>query len=347
MLDIAIIILCVLMNAILANAETAFIAVSIPALRELTKRGNERAKLLLFLRERPERTLSVIQIGITFVAALAAAIGGSGAEEFLTPWIMSSFAVGETLARILSLLIVVIPLTYASVVIGELVPKTFALRRPLFFASVSAPWLHFISRLLNPFVTIFEWSTKKIIHFIPKKHGKEEPFLESSLIELDILSAPNRQYVLNIVKIETTVVKEIMVSWPEVTYVEENHPLELVENIIISSGHTRLPVIKNNEVMGIINAKEFLAFQKTGQLNWLSLIHAPLKISDQTPLLTALRTMQEKRAHMAIVYAGNNKIGIVTMEAIFEEIIGDIYDEEDENRLRQILSAIQFKKSSS
>lgn len=345
MFELIVIIICLAFNALLSGAETAFIAVSRPALRELVKQGNERAKLLLFLRENPERTLSVVQVGITFVGALAAAIGGAGAEETITPLLMSHFHINETLAEIFSMLIVVIPLTYVSVVFGELVPKTLALRRPLFLASESAPWLHLTSRIIDPLVTVFEWSTKKIVNLFPTKHTThEESSSGESSIELDILSAPNRQYVLNIVKIEKTMVKEILVSWSEVIYVDDHQTLEQVENLIISSAHTRLPVMKNQEVIGIINAKEFLAFQKTGQTNWLSLMRAPIKIPDYMPMLSALQIMQQKRAHMAIVYKENTKVGIVTMEAIFEEIVGDIYDEEDDGTLTRILNSIHFKK---
>lgn len=345
MFELIVILICLAFNALLSGAETAFIAISRPALRELTRQGNEKAKLLLFLRENPERTLSVVQVGITFVGALAAAIGGAGAEESITPLLIAHFDMPETLAEIVSMLIIVLPLTYVSVVFGELVPKTLALRRPLTLASKSAPWLHLTSRILDPLVTVFEWSTKKIVQLFPTKHTTHEELTHGeSSIELDILSAPNRQYVLNMVKIEKTTVKDILVSWPEVVCVDDHHTLEQVESLIISSGHTRLPVMKNQEVVGIINAKEFLAFQKTGQNNWLSLMRPSLKIPELMPILSALQIMQQRRAHMAIVYRENTKVGIVTMEAIFEEMIGDIYDEDDDGTLTRILNSIHFKK---
>jgi len=345
MLELIVITICLIINAVLAGSETAFIAVSRPSLRELIRQGNEKAKILYYLRENPERTLSVIQVGITFVGALAAAVGGAGAEETITPWLVTHFGINESFAEILAMLTIVIPLTYVSVVLGELVPKTFALRRPLFLAFKTAPWLHLISRFIDPIVTALEWSTKKIVNLFPTEHMvHEESSQQESPIELNLLSAPNREYVLNIFKIEKTTVKEVLVGWSEVTFVEDIQTSEQVESIIISSAHTRLPVVKNKEVIGIINAKEFLAFQKTGQTNWISLIRTPIRIPINMPMLSALQVMQEKGAHMAIVYNGNTKLGIVTMEAIFEEIIGDIYDEEDDGTLKRILNSIHFKK---
>jgi putative hemolysin len=300
---------------------------------------------LLALRENPERTLSVIQIGITFVGALAAALGGAGAEEVIAPWMASYFGITETLAEIISILIIVIPLTYISVVIGELVPKSFALRRPLFLASKAAPWLHTISRFLDPIVTAFEWSTKKIVSLFPKEQALREETPQSELsAEIGILSPKNKQYVINLLKIETTSVEKVMIGWDEVDYVESSQSIEQVEALIISSGHTRLPVVKDGDVVGIVNAKEFSAFQKTGRLDWLSILRPALRISDVAFMLSTLQLMQERRAHMAIVYKGSTKIGIVTMESIFEEIIGDIYDEDDDGTLTKILDSIHFKK---
>ncbi len=345
MLEIISIAVCLILNAILAGSETAFIAVSRPSLKESAKKGNKEAALLLHLRENPERTLSVIQIGITFVGALAAALGGAGAEEFIAPWMVSQFGINDSLAEVLSILAIVIPFTYISVVIGELVPKSFALRRPLFLASKAAPWLHRISHIFDPIVTAFEWSTKKILHLFPKKHViEEDPTHNEISSEIDILSHQNKQYVVNILKIEKTTVAEVMVLWQEVVFAETTQSIEQVESLIISSGHTRLPVVKTNEVIGIINAKEFFAYQKTGRRDWLSLIRSTIKVPGHTPILSALQLMQEKRAHMVIVYKGASKIGIITMESIFEEIIGDIYDEDDDGSLKKILDSIHFKK---
>lgn len=343
MFELILITVCLAINALLAGSETAFIAVSKPDLRELVKNGDPKIKQLLALRENPERTLSIIQVGITFVGAFAAAIGGAGAEEEISPWIISRFGLNDFLSELIALTIVVIPLTYISVVLGELVPKTLALRRPLFIASNAAPWLTKISNLVSPIITLFEESTKKILSLFPPKHVISEEQSDNATTELDLLSPPSRQYVVNIMKIEKTTVNEILVPWSEVIFVEEYQSQEQIEHTIISSAHTRLPVVKNDDVIGILNAKEFLALQKTGESNWQSLLRAAYKMDIHTSILSALRLMQEKRIHMAVVYDGKNKRGIVTMEAIFEEIIGDIYDEEDDGRLSRILSSAAFK----
>lgn len=343
MYEFIIIMICLLISACLSASETAFIAVSKPALRELIKQGHENVKLLLALREHPERTLSITQIGITFLGAFAAAVGGAGAEESIAPWLQTHLGLKDHTAELFSLLVIVSLLTYINVVIGELVPKTLALRRPMFIASKSAPWLHRINRLIGPLVTFFAWSTKQILNSFPKKHVISESHMhEETIAGFDNLAESSKQYVFNLVKIENTTVKEILVDWPEVIYLESHQTLQEAEHTFVTSGHTRLPVVEKTEVIGMINAKEFLAFLQTKQQDWLSLLRPAVKTPDNTPLLTALRIMQEHRSHMAIVYERSEKAGIVTMEAIFEEIVGDIYDEDDDGTVTKILSSAHW-----
>src|SRR5215212_6993079 len=166
MVETGIIVLCLLVNALLAGAEMAFVAVSKPGLRELVRQGHAKAELLLRLREQPGRTLSVIQIGITMVAALAGAVGGAVAEEVLSPSIETWLGVTENTADTIAIGIVVLPLTYLTVVVGELVPKTLALKHSLGFALRVAPWLSLSDRILGPLVTMLEWSTKQLLKLL-------------------------------------------------------------------------------------------------------------------------------------------------------------------------------------
>lgn len=335
MFELIVIIICLIINALFAGSETSLIALNRQTLRNLIKNGDEKAKLLLHLRENPERTLSVIQIVITFVGAFAAAVGGAGAEETISPWLIKNFGIGHTLAEIIAILLVVIPLTYASVVFGELIPKTLALRRPISVARVTAPWLNFIDRYLGPIISIFEISTKKVLDLFPKSHTSEEK--EDPSIE-DMMSPLNKQYIMNMVKIERTAVREIFLEWKDVDFIDVNDSLEHVEIALLTSGHTRLPVVSNGKVIGILNSKEFFAFVKAGKSDWSSLCRKAVSVQESTIILTALRLLQQQKTHMAIVYKGNAKTGIVTMEAIFEVIIGDIYDEDDDGAIQKILS---------
>ena len=342
MIEIAIVVLCLLANALIAGAEMAFVAVSRPTLRELVRQGHTKAEVLLRLRERPERTLAVMQIGITLVAALAGAVGGAGAEEELSP-LFEKLGVNESTADTLAIGVVVIPLTYFTVVIGELIPKTLALRHSLAVGLAAAPWLAFFDGVLGPLVTIFEWSTKSLLRLLRLttigQGGArgEEP--QHATVELGLLSTEHRQYVMNLVDLERKRVKDIYLPWQQVVKAEVRLSAGEIQSILLASGHTRLPVVDGERLLGILNAKEFFALHASGSEQWLSLVRPAVQLPDHLPLLSSLKLFQDKRVHMGIVHSQHTRLGIVTLEDILEEIIGEIYDEDDDGALKAILTA--------
>ena len=234
---------------------------------------------------------------------------------------------------------VTVPLTYFTVVFGELIPKAFALRQPLKVAIRDSAVITKLSLIFWPVVLLLEKSTKSLLHLIPGFVEKETTHPDYVSEEFSVMSEPSKKYVLNLLKLENSVVGSVMIPWKGVDWVRSAQMIEDVEEIIIKSGHTRLPVFENNQVVGVLNAKEFLALLKTNESEWKSVIHPAVFLFDRAPLLAAFRLMQKEKAHMAIVkdLHGVHR-GIVTMEDIFEEIVGDIYDEDDEGSIFRILA---------
>ena len=338
MFELLVILGCLLVNAILAGAEMAFVTVGKPRLREMAKSGNHEAVRILALRENPERTLSVLQVGITLVGALGAAVGGAGAEEFLEPLLRNHLGLNEATAEFIAIATVVVPITYLNVVIGELVPKTLALRDPTRIVLKTARWLVFFDRILAPVVTALEWSTKKLLQIFFRRAKSETP-VATETVELDQLSQQARQYVLNIVGVEKKKVKDILLPWEQTVIVDIHLSSNDVESIVLASGHTRLPVLENGQTIGILNTKEFIALRKTNGTPWRSIVRPVVAVQEGDSLLKAFRQMQERRSHLSIVLRGTSRVGIVTMEDILEEVMGEIYDEDDDGALRRILSA--------
>lgn len=330
MFELVIIFLCLLFNAVLACAEIAFVSVRKAHLYPLSEKGDSRAKLLLQLKNHPEKVLSIIQVGITFAGMLAAAFGGSTAEGKIVPWIQNLFSMQKTGATLLSVLIVVIPLTYLNVVFAELVPKILALRNPSFFAMHLVRFLRIANIFLLPIVKILEFSTSFIVKFFSKIFGAEKTVHEEEMVELGELRPRSRQYVLNIVNVEKKVLKEVMLLWDKVTFVRKGQDFMEIEKIIFESGHTRVPVLEGDEVLGILHTKQFLCWakrQKDG--DWTSILRPIQKYEANTSLFAAFFEMQKSKTHMALVTEQGKKLGIVTLEDILEEIVGEIYDEYD------------------
>ncbi|MCM2324548.1 MAG: hemolysin family protein [Oligoflexia bacterium] len=329
---------CLLLNALFAAFEMAFVSVPRPELRRLARLGNPEARILVSLRDRPERTLAVLQIGISLVGILAAAVGGAGATQTLQPYLMKQWKIGKGLAELLSLGFVALPLTYLSVVAGELVPKSLALRDPVKIALAGARWLRQADRILTPAVLALERSTQWVLRVFFRRTRPPEKLPETT-VEIDSLAPTHQQAILNLARIEGRRIADIVVPWPEVTFVKASDPLEEVVPVVFASGHTRLPVADNGDVAGILHTKEFLGFRETGGKDWRETIKPGLRVRSTDSLLGILRLMQSERSHMAIVFTPTGKrLGIVTMEDITEEIFGDIFDEDEDSRIRKIFA---------
>jgi putative hemolysin len=310
----------------------AFVTVSKPHLRKLSQKGDKQAQKVLALRSNPERVLSVLQIGITLVGAISAAVGGAGAEESLSPFFQSYFEISEKASETLSIIVVVIPLTYLSVVIGELVPKTLALRFPMRFAKLGSYFLVTLSKIFAPVVYILELSTKLVISPFIKKMGVESVSEQSSSIDIDDLLDSNKQYVFNLIASDKRKVKDIMVPWDAVTKIEKSVHYTEVLDLIRTTRYTRFPVIdENQKPVGILHAKDFTSEAEVSRIDWTELIRPMLFVSSEEPILSALKFIQSRKSHIAVIKSKNQNelLGIVTLEDIFEEVMGDIYDDDD------------------
>jgi putative hemolysin len=335
------------LNAILSAVEMAFVTVARPRLRQLAKEGLKDAARVLTLRERPERTLSVLQIGITLVGSVAAAVGGANAEEGLKPYFVLKYGMNVHTAELVAILCVVLPITYLNVVVCELVPKAMALQQSLGIMLRAAKWLLLFEKILSPLVNILERSTKAILHLMALRLSRESEGAPEETVELDSLSVQARQYVVNLVNIESKKIRDIYLPWSKVNFVNVGQTMKEVEAVAVSSGHTRLPVVKDDALIGVLNTKEFIVLESAGETQWEKIIRPMVKVLESDPLLKVLRIMQEKRSHLATVYSQNRRIGIVTMEDILEEVIGDVFDEDDDGALRRVLAtAATFKNLS-
>lgn len=330
---------CLFLNALFAAYEMAFVSIPRSELRGLVKSGNKDAKTLLSLRENPERTLSIIQIGITLVGAIAAAVGGAGAGETLEPYFIQSLGMQERVAEVLAVVLVVIPITYLSVVVGELVPKTLALRNPVKIVLAGAKVLFVADRVFSPFITALEWSTKVILKVFFRKSKAALPS-DHAAIEIDTFSPVHQKFMLNMADIEKKKIKDILLPWSQVVSVQKSSTMEEITLTVVSSGHTRLPVKDNGQVAGVLHTKEFIALKESGENNWQAIIRPVLFVQPTDSALGVMRLLQDKKNHMAIVASSSGeRLGLVTMEDILEEVVGDIFDEDDDGRVQKIYAA--------
>lgn len=341
MIEFIIVLICIALNGLFAAVEMAFVSVNRVELRKLADKGYSAASIILRLRLSPERTLSVLQIGITLVGAISAAVGGAGAEESLSPIFEKRWGLSEDLSEALSIFVVVIPLTVANVVVGELVPKSLALKNSKQIALLAARGLYLMDKILAPAVNILEGMTHAIVKVVERKDKKTLPGItsEETSISIDSLSSTHRQFVLNLVNIEAKNAEDMMVEWNDTMKVEITQPVNEVLNAVVSSGHTRLPVISDQKVIGLLHTKEFITYIGSGDSNWPSIVRPILRVQERDDALKALKLMQEQRSHLSLVCQGEDVVGIITMEDIIEEIIGEISDEDDDGLMKRLLAS--------
>lgn len=336
MLALFVVIVCLALNALLAGAEMAFVSVGKPQIKILASRGWKRAQTLLSLKQNPERILSVIQIGITLVGAVAAAVSGAGAEEAFGPWLQKTFKVSSETANAMAIGFVVLPLTYVNVVFGELIPKTLSIRHPLRIALIAAPWLALFDRVLSPIVSLLENSTK----FFIKNSEHERPVAVEGqdFVELENLKLKTKEYVINMIHAEKKRAQDVMIPWADTRFVTKELTAAEIEKEILKTGHTRLPVKDGDDIIGLLHAKEFATLRQAGEQDWSGSIRTIIKVRALDPILEILPKMQLQRSHMAAVYDRMQLVGILTLEDIVEEIVGDIYDEDDDGRVARLLA---------
>lgn len=331
MLQILIVTICLFFNAILSCIEMAFVTVSRPLLKKMAQQGSSAAVRLLVLKKNPERVLSVLQIGITLVGAISAAVGGAGAEEYISPRLIERFQLAPNVAVFVAIVVVVIPLTYISVVIGELVPKSLALRYPLQISLWGGYLLIFLNRFFAPFVFVLEISTRFLTQFVFSNFKSENLIELTSDLNIDNLTDSHKQYVLNLIGIDKRVVKDVMLDWDQVSKINFTDHYHDVLELIRTSRHTRFPVMKDDVVVGLLHAKEFVSELEIAKLDWTTLIHEVVFLHLNETLVSALKKLQTKHSHLAVIKSsgGPTVHGIVTIEDIIEEVVGDIYDEDD------------------
>ncbi|MNT29949.1 Magnesium and cobalt efflux protein CorC [compost metagenome] len=223
--------------------------------------------------------------------------------------------------------------------IGELVPKSLALKNSRKIALISAYALNFFDTILSPIVNLLEGMTHFLVRLFQRKNkqGRVEVTTEETSISIDALSSAHKQFVLNLVNIESKRAIDMVVPWEKVTKVDVNLSSSEVLKVAVSSGHTRLPVISENKVLGLLHAKEFITLVGAGDTNWQSIIRPILQVQESDDALKALKLMQEKRSHMALVCDKENVDGIITLEDVIEEIIGEIADEDDDGLMKKLL----------
>lgn len=329
--DLAIFTLCCLFSALFSGSETAFLTISQLKRSELDVDQKKKYSRLLKLNERIQEILIAILIGNTIANLAAATIAALIASS-----VAQTYQINETI----TLAIEVIAVTLILLILSELLPKLIAVKNPLRFASVVSGPISVYINLIRPLTYILD-SFTTLFKKITGLNGGNTPFRKEELLTLveigeekGTLEKEEREMISSIFEFRDTQVKEIMIPRIDIVAVEKNTTLEQLTQLIKRKGHTRIPIFDNSidKVLGVLHAKDLLPFlqKKNEKIEFSQLARPLIFVPEYKMIDDLLREFQREQLHMAIVvdeYGGT--AGLVTLEDILEEIVGEIQDEYD------------------
>jgi putative hemolysin len=334
--EIFVISILVLLNGFFALSEIALVSSRRSRLEQFKKDGRRGSKTALRLLNDSENFLSAIQVGITLIGIVTGVYGGINIADDITPF-FQRFDLFKNSAEEIALTITVLTITYFSIVIGELVPKTIALSNPEKIAIRIAPPIYYFSLIFYPFVKFLSFSTSLISSLIRIKKRSEH------------LSEAELQYLLKIASKEGIIEKDqnlihdrvfyfsdkkakhIMTHRMEVDWIDLNQPFNIIKKNILRSKHSRLICSKDNidDFQGIIKVKDFLsAISSSEEFIISKLLIQPLIVPDSVDVYKVLNLFKQKQIHFCIVVNEFGSLeGIITPHDVLENLIGDIPEE--------------------
>ncbi len=341
-LEIVLIAIFILINGFFAAAEIAVVTIRRTRIKQLVEEGKRNAEILNKLRESPDRFLATIQIGVTLSGALASAIGGAAAVEVIKPVLKAApIPLIAASSEAIAIGIVVVGITYFSLIFGELIPKSVALSNPEGVGLFTAPAIRRFSKLATAFVSILTASTNILLKPFGKKAFTERGYITEEEVKMlieeggesGVFEPEEKELIHSVFEFTDTFVREVMRPVPQMVVIGIAMSADEVKSIIAEEKFSRYPVIGKdiNDIRGVLYAKDFYnILSKTGSVDTHKIIKPPMFIPETMKISILLREMQKKRIHMAIVIDEYGAVsGLVTLEDLLEEIVGEIRDEYD------------------
>ena len=344
MTQIIVLIILIGLNAFFAAAEISFISLNDAKVDMMAKEGNKKAKKIKKMLENPSKFLSTIQIGITLAGFLSSAFASETFASELAPVLHNLIPVIDVdIWNSISIVLITIILSYFTLVFGELVPKRIGMKNYEKIAFATIGIIRGIAAFTSPFVKLLTFSTNMISKAFGVSENEEETVTEEEIrMMVDVgqekgaIDKKEREMINNIFEFNDKIVSEIMVPRTEVYALDMNLSIsKVIEELIIDDDfrYSRIPVYDEtiDAIKGIVYIKDILLTNKSKNVKVKNLIKEAYYVPETKPVNELFEELRKNRKQIAIVvdeYGGTS--GIVTMEDILEEIVGEIYDEYDE-----------------
>ncbi|WP_346620062.1 hemolysin family protein [Blastococcus montanus] len=338
-LNIVMVVAFVMIGGVFAGAEIALVSLRESQVRAMAEQGGRRGQAVQKLLKDPNQFLAAVQVGVTLAGFFSAAFGASTLSAPLADWLQGR-GMSEGLAGTLALVLVTIAISYVSLVLGELTPKRLALQRAEGFALLVAAPLNAIAKLSRPVIWLLSKSTNGLVRLVgadPKASGESisQEELRDLVAAHESLSSDERRLIDEVFRAGEREVREVMTPRTEVQFLDASMTASRAAKLVAESNWSRFPVVGRDEddVVGFVHVRDlFLPNHPAGRAATVGdLAREVTRLPGTAAVLTVLSEMRRENQHLAIVvdeYGGTD--GIVTLEDLIEEVIGEIYDEYDE-----------------
>lgn len=345
--DAAIIVILILINGVFAMSELAIVSARKASLHASADKGSRGAKVALRLAGDPGKFLSTVQIGITLIGIIAgafsgASLGGPVAER------LEALGMAPDLSVSLGFALVIGLTTYATLVIGELVPKQFALRSAEKIAVVMAPPMDLLARVAAPLVWLLDGTSALIFRVLGLKRDQtnhvtadELQMVFAEATRSGVIEEHERAVIAGVVRMADRPIREVMTPRTEVDWLDINATTADIHAMLIQSPHSRLPVAEGSvdEIRGVVQARDIAAVQFSGEpLDLHELVRPLEKVPDQLDALDALDILREAEVPMVLVHDEYGHFeGIVTPNDLLSSIAGEFVSDQDEKTQRSLI----------
>ena len=351
LLSIPILIILTAINAFFAAAEIAVISLSETKLKKQAEEGDRKAKKLLSLMQAPDNFLSAIQIAITLAGFLNAAFAADSFADPLVNWLVNDLhftALPVGVLNTIMVVLVTIILSYFTLVLGELVPKRVAMKKTEGVARATVGVVWAVATVFRPVIWLLSKSTNgvlRLMHIDPKADEEEVSEDEIRMMvdlgeERGAIQSNEKELIDNIFEFNNTTAEDVMVHRTDMVMIWVDDSPEEIVRTIRESGMSRFPVYEEDadDIVGILNTRDYLLNAQLPKPKPLrELLRSAYFVPESVRTDVLFRDMQSKKVHLAIVvdeYGGTS--GLVTMEDLLEEIVGNIYDEFDPQEEKDI-----------
>ena len=341
--DFSILLVLIFINGLFAMSEIAIVSSRRARLQQLADEGSGGARSAIELSEDPTRFLSTVQVGITSIGIMSGAIGESTLAESLRRFFVQ-FPLIEPYAQPLSLVLMVLILTYLSLIIGELVPKRIAMQRPEIIAMLVAKPMQSLSTLAAPLVMLLSWSTNTVLRLLGAKNSTEPSVTEEEIkvmieqgTEEGVFGRAEQVLVSNVLRLDDRTVGAVMTPRKDIVHLDIQQSFEENRDSLCHSPHTVIPLCDGGleHVIGLIRTNDLLESLLRGEkIDFPRLAKSPLFVPRSITLMQLLEHF--KRAHLPaalVIDEYGEVVGIATVNDVIEAIVGDLPGEVEEDPL--------------